>query len=65
MWINGETVQERVLALGDILTLGSVEIRFGLSPARQKNMWLRETFTWLLLACLCLGQIALIYGLVR
>lgn len=64
LWLNGEAVQEKVLAVGDVLTLGSVQIRFGFSPPRQKNMWAREAFTWFCLACLCLGQVALIYWLV-
>jgi pSer/pThr/pTyr-binding forkhead associated (FHA) protein len=59
--VNGERIQEAVLRNGDVFDVGSVKLRFGLSPTRQHSLWLRETVTWVALALLCLGQIALIY----
>jgi len=61
--VNGESVREAVLHNGDILELGSVKLRFGLSPTRQRSLRLREALTWIALAALCLAQVALIYWL--
>lgn len=61
--LNGERVQEAVLHNGDLLDVGSIKLRFGLSPTRQHPLWLRESLTWAALALLSLGQIALIYFL--
>jgi len=61
--INGESVGEAVLRNGDVIELGCVRLRFGLSPTRQRSLRLREALTWLALAALCLGQVALIYWL--
>ena len=59
--INGERVQEAVLRNGDLLELASVKVRFGLSPTQQRNLWFREALTWVALAAVSLGQVALIY----
>jgi len=61
--LNGEQVREAALKNGDLLDVGSVKLRFGLSPTRQHPLWLRESLTWAALALLSLGQIALIYFL--
>ena len=61
--VNGQCVQEAVLRSGDLIEAGSVKMRFGLSPAPQRSLRLRETLTWFGLAVLCLGQVALIYWL--
>ena len=61
--VNGQRVQEAVLRNGDLIEAGSVKMRFGLSPAPQRSLRLRETLTWFALAVLCLGQVALIYWL--
>ena len=59
--VNGERVSEVVLQNGDIIELGCVKLRFGLSATRQRSLRLRETLTWIGLAVLCLAQVALIY----
>lgn len=51
------------LANGDVIQLGAVRLRFGLSPTRQRSQRLRELLTWTCLALLSLGQIALVYFL--
>jgi len=61
--VNGQRVQEAVLRNGDLIEAGSVKMRFGLSPAPQHSLRLREGLTWFALAVLCLGQVALIYWL--
>lgn len=61
--VNGQRVQDAVLRNGDLIETGSVKMRFGLSPAPQRSLRLREALTWFTLAVLCLGQVALIYWL--
>jgi pSer/pThr/pTyr-binding forkhead associated (FHA) protein len=63
MSVNGQRVEKVVLRNGDILELGSVKLRFGLGPTRQRGLRFREAMTWIALASLCLGQVALIYWL--
>jgi pSer/pThr/pTyr-binding forkhead associated (FHA) protein len=62
--VNGERVDQSVLRNGDVIEAGSVKLRFGLSPTQQGSLRLRETLTWIGLAGLCLGQVALIYWLI-
>jgi hypothetical protein len=61
--VNGQRIEKALLRNGDIIEMGSVKLRFGLSPTRQRSLRLRETLTWLALAALCLAQVALIYWL--
>jgi pSer/pThr/pTyr-binding forkhead associated (FHA) protein len=63
--VNDTPVQRALLRNGDIITLGALKIRFSLSPVRQSSLALREWLTWIALGALCLGQIALVYGLIR
>jgi predicted component of type VI protein secretion system len=53
------------LANGDIITLGSVQIRFGLGAVRQKALLPREFIAWTILAAIVLAQGALIVWLLR
>jgi hypothetical protein len=61
--VNGRPVRQAVLRSGDLIEAGSVKLRFGLGPTRQRSLRLREAMTWLGLAALCLGQVVLIYWL--
>jgi len=61
--VNGQPVRQTVLRNGDLLEAGSVKLRFGFAPIRQHSLSLREALTWLGLAALCFGQVALIYWL--
>jgi hypothetical protein len=63
--IDGTTVQRAPLRNGETIEIGLTKILFGLSPTLQKSLALREWLTWIALAGLCLGQIALIYQLLR
>jgi hypothetical protein len=63
--LNDAPVQRAVLRNGDILTLGALKIRFSLSPVRQSSLASREWLTWIALGALCLGQVALVYWLIR
>ncbi|HUD82528.1 MAG TPA: FHA domain-containing protein [Candidatus Saccharimonadales bacterium] len=63
--VNDAPVRRAVLRNGDIITLGSLKIRFSLSSVRQSSMTAREWLTWIALGALCLGQVALVYLLLR
>ncbi len=63
--INDQQSTEAILRNGDLIGIGLLKIRFGLSPVRQYNSRVREWLTWIGLAALCLAQVALIYRLLR
>jgi pSer/pThr/pTyr-binding forkhead associated (FHA) protein len=63
--LNDTPVQHALLRNGDIITLGALKIRFSLSPVRQSSLAWREWLTWIALGALCLGQVALVYWLIR
>jgi len=63
--VNDSPVQRAFLRNGDIITLGALKIRFSLSPVRQSSLAPREWMTWIALGALCLGQVALVYLLIR
>ena len=63
--LNDTPVQRALLRNGDIITLGALKIRFSLSPVRQSSLAWREWLTWIALGALCLGQVALVYWLIR
>jgi hypothetical protein len=62
---NGKPVETAVLRNGDLLEIGSLKIQFWLSDVPQRALWFREGLVWAILAGVCLGQIALIYWLIR
>jgi hypothetical protein len=49
MVANGGEADEFVLHNGDMLRLGPLDIRFVVTPARQRGLWRRELFVWLVL----------------
>jgi hypothetical protein len=61
--VNGQPARHAVLRNGDLLEAGSVKLRFGLAPVRQRGLGVREGLTWIALAALYLGQVVLIYFL--
>jgi pSer/pThr/pTyr-binding forkhead associated (FHA) protein len=63
--VNDAPAQHALLRNGDIITLGASKIRFSLSPVRQSSLAPREWLTWMALGALCLGQVALVYELIR
>jgi hypothetical protein len=63
--VNTSPVQNMVLRNGDIIDLGSARLQFWLAAAAQRGLRVREGFVWVLLVSVTLGQIALIYWLVR
>jgi predicted component of type VI protein secretion system len=63
--INGVQVDHAVLRSGDVISIGALKIQFALSPVRQSSPRAREWLTWAALVLLCLGQVLLIYRLMR
>jgi len=63
--INGQRVEKGMLRNGDLIELGSVQIRFWLARSGQKTMRVREAITWSVLVLLFAVQIGLIYWLLR
>lgn len=63
--LNGEKVNEKALREGDLIEAGAVKMRFGFEAVKQKSLFIREMATWIALGLLCLGQVALIYQLLR
>ena len=61
--LNGENVNRAALRSGDLIGIGAVQLRFALSPTRQKSLRARESLVWTALAMLCLFQVVLIYWL--
>ena len=65
MRVNGEPVENGILRNGDLLELGSVQLRFWLARSRQRSLRLRERLTWSALAALFVAQAAIIWWLLR
>lgn len=63
--VNGQSVETAVLHNGDTIQIGSLKLQFWLGETRQGSLWAREWLTWIGIATICLGQVALIYWLLR
>ena len=63
--VNGHPAERVLLRSGDLIQLGSVKLQFWLSANRQAALGLREWLTWIGIAGICLGQVGLIYWLLR
>jgi hypothetical protein len=63
--VNGRPCQRSHLRNGDAIDLGSVRLQFWLGETRQRGLKFRESLTWLAIASVCLGQVALVYWLLR
>ena len=63
--INGQAMTTAPLRNGDLIQFGSVKIQFWLAVAKQRSLRLREFFVWALLILVTVGQLVLIYKLLR
>ena len=63
--VNGHPLQRTVLHNGDLLELGAVQLQFSLSKTTQTGLRFREGLTWVAIAAISLGQVWLIYWLLR
>ncbi len=63
--VNGQPAQEAVLRNGDTIDIGSVRLQFELSDTRQSGLRFREGLTWFCIGAISVGQVVLIYWLLR
>jgi hypothetical protein len=63
--VNGQAIRQTVLRNGDAIGLGSLSMQFWLSQTHQVGLRFREGLTWVAIAAISLGQIGLIYCLLR
>jgi hypothetical protein len=63
--VNGHPVQQALLRNGDTIELGALRLQFWLSETRQRGLGLREAFTWAGIVAIGLGQVAIIYLMLR
>ena len=63
--VNGERAETGLLRNGDLIELGSAQLRFWLARSEQKSLVPREALTWAALAALFITQLALINWLLR
>jgi pSer/pThr/pTyr-binding forkhead associated (FHA) protein len=63
--VNGEPIQRALLKNGDLIEAGGIKLQFWLAQPRQHRLWLRETATWVALVLLSIGEIGLVYALLR
>jgi pSer/pThr/pTyr-binding forkhead associated (FHA) protein len=63
--VNGQRVEQTLLRNGDLIEIGSLKMRFWLSATRQIGLRFREWLTWGALALLSIGQVCLVYWLLR
>jgi hypothetical protein len=63
--VNGQAVHQTVLRNGDAIDLGSLKLQFWLADTRQTDLRLREGFTWAAIAAISIGQVTLIYAMLR
>lgn len=63
--VNGQPVDQAVLRNGDVIDVGSLKMQFWLSATRQAGLHFREGLTWVGIAVISLGQVGLIYWMLR
>ena len=63
--VNSQAANDVLLRNGDLIQLGSSKLQFWLSETRQRGLRFREWLTWSGIAAISLGQVALIYWLLR
>lgn len=61
--INSQPTEHSLLRNGDQIELGAARLQFALTPTRSRALRWREVLTWVVIALLCLGQVALVYWL--
>lgn len=63
--LNDQPVQRALLRNGDVIEIGAAKIQFWLSESLQEGLRFREWLTWTAIATISVGQIGLIYLLLR
>ena len=63
--VNGQAVDRTVLRNGDAIDIGSVRLQFWLTETCQTGLRFREGLTWAAIAAISIGQVGLIYWMLR
>ena len=63
--INGQPFLQRILRNGDLIEIGPVKMQFWLGGSRLANLKVREAFLWLLLGSITVGQLGVIFWLLK
>lgn len=63
--VNGQPVRETLLRNGDRIIVGAAQVQFWLAETRQRRLGWRETLAWGCVGAFILGQLGLIYWLLR
>jgi pSer/pThr/pTyr-binding forkhead associated (FHA) protein len=63
--VNGQPARHAILRNGDRIEFGSAKLQFWLGDTRQRGLRIREGFVWTLIVAISLGQVALVYWLLR
>ena len=64
--VNGDQIQtSTALRNGDMIQLGSAAIQFWLGEVRQRGTRFRDSLIWATIAAISIGQIALIYWMMK
>jgi hypothetical protein len=63
--VNGQPFAETWLRNGDTIEIGAVRIQFWFTQVRQRSLYLREALSWSAIGAVFLGQLALLYWLLR
>jgi pSer/pThr/pTyr-binding forkhead associated (FHA) protein len=61
--VNGQPLRSGLLRSGDSIEIGATKLRFWLAESRQRGLASREWLTWVGIALISLGQVALVYWL--
>ena len=61
--VNGQPLESSLLRNGDSIEFGASRIQFWLAESRQRGLGSREWLTWVGVALISLGQVALVYWL--
>jgi FHA domain-containing protein len=63
--VNAIPVEQTFLRNGDIIDAGGVKLRFWLGETRQAGLDFRDYLTWIAIGLISLGQVGLVYWLLR
>jgi len=61
--VNGESIQHATLRNGDVIGVGAARVQFGFTPMRQSSLAWRERLTWVAIAALGFGEVAIAYAI--
>ena len=61
--VNGQPLESSLLRNGDSIEFGASRIQFWLAESHQRGLGSREWLTWVGVALISLGQVALVYWL--